>query len=410
MGAVGLASESTSQLAKGRAAVEPGIGRYCIVLGQRTTWPEMLSRALETEALGFDALFLVDHFYGLKDLDDPTHEAYTMLGALAPFTQRIRLGVMVAGNTYRNPAFLLKQAITVDHISGGRVDFGVGAGWVEREHEAYGWEFPSAKGRVDRFEEALEIWDALQRNERTTYEGEHYQLIDAPFQPKSLQGRLPLLIGGSQPRMLRLTARFADIWNITGTPEDAKAGNVRMDEGCRAVGRDPQSLVRTVSPSINLLESVDAFADGVAAYHEAGVRDIYLPWPRIEAEVPVLRKVARDVLPGLRGTVTHASVGVASRKRIDSASPDVVRAVLTSFDDGIERRILNWLIDHPDVRFNGADLQATLGVNTHQEVTRAVAALGERFANAGIARPWNEAQRGYLISAEHADVLRALRP
>ena len=112
--------------------------RYSIVLGQRMSWPDLLARARETESLGFDGLFLVDHFYGLFDLDHPTHEAYTMLAALAPFTQSIRLGVMVAGNTYRNPAFLLKQAITVDHISGGRVDFGVGAGWVEREHEAYG--------------------------------------------------------------------------------------------------------------------------------------------------------------------------------------------------------------------------------------------------------------------------------
>ena len=120
--------------------------RYSIVLGQRMSWPDLLARARETESLGFDGLFLVDHFYGLFDLDQPTHEAYTMLAAVAPFTQSIRLGVMVAGNTYRNPAFLLKQAITVDHISGGRVDFGVGAGWVEREHEAYGFDFPVGQG------------------------------------------------------------------------------------------------------------------------------------------------------------------------------------------------------------------------------------------------------------------------
>jgi alkanesulfonate monooxygenase SsuD/methylene tetrahydromethanopterin reductase-like flavin-dependent oxidoreductase (luciferase family) len=388
--------------------VEPGTGRYCIVLGQRVTWPEMLSRALETEALGFDALFLVDHFYGLKDLDDPTHEAYTMLGALAPFTQRIRLGVMVAGNTYRNPAFLLKQAITVDHISRGRVDFGVGAGWVEREHEAYGWEFPSAKGRVDRFEEALEIWEALQRNERTTFEGNHYQLIDAPFQPKSVQGRLPLLIGGSQPRMLRLTARYADMWNITGTPEVAKAGNERMDAACLAVGRDPLSLVRTVSPSINLLASVDAFAEGVAEYHEAGVRDIYLPWPRVEEEVPVLRQVARELLPIIRGAAASTSVDQVTRTNIHSASPETLREIVASIPDGIQRRILDWLIEHPDERVDGSALKTALGIDEHCEVTRAVAALGERFTGAGIARPWNEAQLGYLLSAEYATLLRAV--
>src|SRR3712207_8112296 len=105
---------------------------------------------------------------------DPTHEAYTMLAALAPFTQRLRLGVMVCGNTYRNPALLLKQAVTVDHVSGGRLDFGVGAGWLEREHEAYGFPFPSAADRVAMFAEALDVWDLLQREEHTTYDGRCY--------------------------------------------------------------------------------------------------------------------------------------------------------------------------------------------------------------------------------------------
>lgn len=391
------------------SAVEQGEARYCIVLGQRMTWPEMLSRALETEALGFDGLFLVDHFYGLKDLDDPTHEAYTMLAALAPFTRRMRLGVMVAGNTYRNPAFLLKQAITVDHISGGRVDFGVGAGWVEREHEAYGWEFPPARVRVDRFEEALTIWQALQQNERTNFDGNHYQLIDAPFQPKSLQGRLPLLVGGSQPRMLKLTARFADMWNMTGTPDEAKAGNTRLDDACRSVGRDPGSLIRTVSPSLNLLASVDAFIDGVAAYHDAGMRDIYMPWPRVEAEVPVLRQVARDVLPTLRGGRIHSN-RAGARVDLLSARSDDVRAVLEAIDDRTERALLDWLVDHPEERFDGAALRASLSLEAHRDVTRAAAKLGERFTSAGIARPWNEAQRGYLMTAEQAGRLGALRP
>ena len=251
--------------------------RYSIVLGQRMSWPDLLARARETESLGFDGLFLVDHFYGLFDLDHPTHEAYTMLAALAPFTQSIRLGIMVAGNTYRNPAFLLKQAITVDHISGGRVDFGVGAGWVEREHEAYGFDFPSAKERVDRFAEALEIWDSLQHKQRTTYDGVHYQLLDAPFQPKSLQpGGLPVLIGGSGPRMMRLIARHADIWNGIGTPEEVAELNKRIDEACAAEGRDPATLIRSVSPSINLLASPDAFRRGCRG----------LPRRRLPADLP----------------------------------------------------------------------------------------------------------------------------
>jgi F420-dependent oxidoreductase-like protein len=390
--------------------MEPGSGRYCIVLGQRMSWPDMLSRAIETESLGFDAFFVVDHFYGLKDLDDPTHEAYTMLGAIAPFTQRLRLGVMVAGNTYRNPAFLLKQAITVDHISGGRVDFGVGAGWVEREHEAYGWEFPSAKERVDRFAEALEIWEALQANERTSYDGTYYKLVDAPFQPKSLQQpRLPLLIGGSGPRMLRLTARHADVWNVVGTPEETKAANERMDEACRAVGRDPNTLVRSVSTSINLLASVDAFVEGVAAYHAAGIQDIYLPWPRVEAEVPVLRAVARDVLPGLRGSTVSATVTPQGRRPISESDMDRLRAISQSITDPNQCRLLDWLINHPDQQFNGEALQSAVGIAHHRDVTLALAAIGERFTEAGFARPWIEAQRGYLVSADNANHLRAAR-
>src|SRR5215204_2126693 len=347
----GLVEEASSQ------------GQFRIVLGQRASWPELLARTRETEALGFDGLFLVDHFYGLFDVMDPTHEAYTMLAALAPFTQSLRLGVLVCGNTYRNPAFLLKQAVTVDHISGGRVDFGVGAGWTEREHEAYGWPFPSARERVDRFAEALEIWDRLQLEERTTYAGQHYQIVDAPFEPKPLQRpRMPALIGGSGPRMLRLAARHADIWNAVGTPDEGGALNQRLDAACAEEGRDPASLVRTVSPRINLLESEEAFIDGVAAYRAAGFRDIYLPWPRTESELPVLRQVAREVIPAMRGQTPVEGPATESRRggdltTIDEA--DVTRAY-AAVRNGTPRRLLDFLIDHPDERFDGAALMRQL--------------------------------------------------
>src|SRR5688500_13141962 len=305
---------------------------------------------------------------------DPTHEAYTMLAALAPFTQRLRLGILVCGNTYRNPAFLLKQAVTVDHISGGRVDFGVGAGWTEREHEAYGWPFPSARERVDRFAEALEIWDRLQQEERSTYSGEHYQIVDAPFEPKPVQQpRMPMLIGGSGPRMLRLTARHADIWNAVGTPDEGGALNQRLDAACAAEGRNPASLVRTVSPRINLLASVDAFVDGVAAYREIGFRDIYLPWPRTESELPVLRQVAREVIPALRGRISPAErPATESRRRADLTAvveADVARAY-AAVRDGTPRRLLDFLIDHADERFDGATLMQRLEMGRHDEVAR----------------------------------------
>lgn len=386
-----------------------GAPQFRIVLGQRASWPELLARTRETETLGFDGLFLVDHFYGLFEVMDPTHEAYTMLAALAPFTQSMRLGVLVCGNTYRNPAFLLKQAVTVDHISGGRVDFGVGAGWTEREHEAYGWDYPSARERVDRFAEAIQIWDCLQQKERTTYEGAYYQIVDAPFEPKPLQQpRMPLLIGGSGPRMLRLAARHADIWNCVGGPEDAGAVNQRLDAACQAEGRDPASLVRTISPRINLLESAEAFADGVAAYRAAGFRDIYLPWPRTERELPVLREVAREVIPALRGEARASAVPfpedhlIADLTAIDAAT---ISRAYAAIRDGVPRRLLDFLIDHPDERFDAAALRERLVLERHDDVARGFAALAADLATHGIARVWSEAQAGYLLPAQQAATL-----
>jgi alkanesulfonate monooxygenase SsuD/methylene tetrahydromethanopterin reductase-like flavin-dependent oxidoreductase (luciferase family) len=336
-----------------------------------------------------------------------------MLAALAPFTQSLRLGVLVCGNTYRNPAFLLKQAVTVDHISGGRVDFGVGAGWTEREHEAYGWPFPSARERVDRFAEALEIWDRLQQEERTTYDGQHYQILDAPFEPKPLQRpRMPLLIGGSGPRMLRLTARHADIWNAVGTPDEGGELNQRLDAACDAEGRDPASLVRTVSPRINLLASVEAFVEGVAAYRAAGFRDIYLPWPRTESELPVLRQVARDVIPALRGeTLSPGEPATQSPRRDDLTAvdeADVARAH-AAVRDGTPRRLLDFLIDHPDERFDGTALMRQLELERHDDVARGFAALAADLAEQGLACPWNEAQAGYLLPAQSAALLAGAR-
>jgi F420-dependent oxidoreductase-like protein len=387
--------------------------QFRIVLGQRASWPDLLARTRETEELGFDGLFLVDHFYGLFDVMEPTHEAYTMLAALAPFTQRLRLGVLVCGNTYRNPAFLLKQAVTVDHISSGRVDFGVGAGWVEREHEAYGWAYPPARERVDRFAEALEIWDRLQRQERTTYQGTHYQLVDAPFSPKPLQlPRLPLLIGGSGPRMLRLAARHADLWNAIGTPAEAAAQNQRLDAACIAEGRDPATLTRTVSPRLNLLESVDAFVAGVAAYHAAGFPHIYLPWPRTERELPVLRQVAREVIPTLRGTAAAPVASADGRRRLaDLGAVDAatVTRAYAAVRAGTPRRLLDLLIDHPDERFDGETLRQRLALPRHDEVALGFAAVAADLAAHGLARPWNEAQAGYLLPASGAAVLAQVR-
>jgi alkanesulfonate monooxygenase SsuD/methylene tetrahydromethanopterin reductase-like flavin-dependent oxidoreductase (luciferase family) len=274
--------------------------RFGIVVAQRGTWPELAARAREVEDLGFDVLNVVDHFYGGFDVTDPCHEAYTILAGMATVTNRVRLGVMVGGNTYRNPAFHLKQAVAVDHLSNGRVEFGVGAGWLEREHEAYSFPFPSAGDRVSQFAEALEIWELLQRNERTTYEGRYYQLIDAPFEPKPIQDRLPFVIGGSKPRMMKLAAKYADIWNAIGTPVDLKTANADFDTVCATVGRDPASVMRSVCPRLDMWTSLDAFAQHITDYRNVGFTDFQIPWPRTPEQHQVLRQVGQTLLPKLR--------------------------------------------------------------------------------------------------------------
>ncbi len=163
------------------------------------------------------------------------------------------------------------------------------------------WEFPSARERVNRFAEALEIWDLLQSRDRTTYDGRYYQILDAPFEPKSLQTpRLPVLIGASAPRMLRLTARHADNWNARGTPAEAGAGNRDLDRLCAEIGRDPAAISRSISTGLALYESPQTFAATIAAYRAEGFTDFRIPWPRTDADYATFVRASEEVIPKLR--------------------------------------------------------------------------------------------------------------
>jgi hypothetical protein len=212
--------------------------------------------------------------------------------------------------------------------------------------------------------------------------------------------------------MLRLAARHADIWNAVGTPDEGGALNQRLDAACAEEGRDPATLVRTVSPRLNLLASVEAFADGVAAYRAAGFRDIYLPWPRTESEVPILRQVAREVLPALRGgTLSAQEPATLTPRRDDLTSVDevdVARAY-AAVHDGTPRRLLDFLIDHPDERFDGAALMRQLELQRHDEVASGFAALAADLTEYGVTRPWKEAQAGYMLPSQPAVVLARAR-
>lgn len=276
--------------------------RVGLVVGQRDNWQELVRRARLVEDLGLDSIWVVDHFFGGSDELGDTHEAYTVLAGLAMATNRVRMGVMVAGNTYRNPVVLLKQAVTVDHISNGRVDFGIGAGWWEREHEAFSYVFPSAGDRVSMFEEALEAIDSFQRNERTNLAGKFYQYVNAPFEPKPIQRpTMPMLIGAGGPRMLGITARYASIWNTRSPLDDAKAKSELLDEKCRDIGRDPGEIMRSVWPFQSQLGSVETLRNYIESFRAEGFDDFLFGWPTDDDEMAVLEEAAQTIIPEMRG-------------------------------------------------------------------------------------------------------------
>jgi hypothetical protein len=165
--------------------------------------------------------------------------------------------------------------------------------------------------------------------------------------------------------------------------------------------------VRSVSPSINLLASVEAFVDGARAFHSAGIRDIYLPWPRVEEEVPVLRAVAREALPLLRGAEPGLNRPPTRTRTVLEVDDVTLRNIIAGATTD-QRRLLSWLAEHPDERFDGQTLQRALDMHQHRDVTLGMAALGKSFRDAGVTQPWSEAQRGYLMAAEAADRLHAV--
>jgi alkanesulfonate monooxygenase SsuD/methylene tetrahydromethanopterin reductase-like flavin-dependent oxidoreductase (luciferase family) len=269
--------------------------RFGIWTSQSKPWSETLAEWQLIERLGFDCAGIVDHFMPTGgDLDGWFHEGWTMLAALAALVPRIRLSILVTGNTYRNPALLAKEAVTIDHVSGGRLDLGIGAGWYAREHDAYGWELHSPGERVDMLDEALEVIRSLLNERRTSYAGRYYQLDDAPFQPKPVQARLPIMIGAQKTRMLALVAKHADIWNLNHNPAAMREFGVTLRRACEAIGRDPAEIRWSAFAMAGDLgrdpfDSLDDFRFVTEDYLDAGATEIYYRMP----ETPR----GRDVLP-----------------------------------------------------------------------------------------------------------------
>jgi F420-dependent oxidoreductase-like protein len=266
---------------------------------QMTTYEDMLRVWQEADEIpSIEHAWLFDHFMPIGNYDPsgPCLEGWTLLTAYAALTKRLRVGLMVTGNTYRHPAVLANMAATIDIISNGRLDFGIGAGWNEMEHNAYGIPLYTPGERIRRMGEACELIRLMWTEKAPDFNGKYYQLKAAYCEPKPIQKPYPpITIGGSGEQLtLRMVARYADIWNfVGGPPDELRRKRAILDEHCAVVGRDPNAIETSVQPIVvyNDMENTRAQVRG---YIEAGATHIILnlrsPYPqgivqRVDTEV-----------------------------------------------------------------------------------------------------------------------------
>ncbi len=274
--------------------------RFGLKLSGQDTTIEALRRVWRiADEGGFDHVWDFDHLapIGGGGPDRPIYEGWTLQAAMAEATRRTRIGCLVTGNTYRNPALLAKSAVTVDHLSGGRLEFGIGAAWAEIEHEMYGIE--GLDHRVGRLSESLQIIKSLWTEERTNFDGRYYRFQDAIANPKPIQKpHPPIWIGASGPSTLRLVARHANVWNIAGgDPDRVKELTPMLEEACASVGRDPSEIRRSIQFDWDGQDRAQLL-ELSAGYLEQGVTEqvVYLRGDQPEA---LAEKIAES-LPELR--------------------------------------------------------------------------------------------------------------
>jgi F420-dependent oxidoreductase-like protein len=261
-------------------------------------WPSVLGLWRHAEATGWDAACVTDHFMpNTPDRVGDSLECWTTLAALGALVPRLRVGTIVVGNTYRNPALVAKMAATVDVVSGGRLLFGLGAGWQENEHEAYGFPFGTVRERLERLDEACQVIRLLWTQDKTTYEGRYYRLKDAPLMPKPLQRPHPELMvgGGGEKVTLKIVARHADHWNVWGGPETLTRKGKILDDYCAELGRDPRTLRRSANMALLITDDREEIARLVTTvsrrmgYPEPFVRDLVLAGPVSEVRDKLAR-------------------------------------------------------------------------------------------------------------------------
>lgn len=293
--------------------------RFSVLVLPNVPWPELLRRCRHVEALGFDSVGLADHLVDWAGGKGPWFELWSQLSAIAQATTRIRLTTLVAQIPLRNPALLALQALTADHISGGRLDVGLGIGLeIDPSYRMMGIENWTARQRVDRFGEYVEIVDRLMSQEETTFAGRYYKVDAAALRPRPVQSpRPPIMIAAMGPRMLGHAARHADIWNSISFAKtfeaqlDETRGRIAaIDARCAAIGRDPATLrrsylmfdptARSSGGKIKYYESEETCRQMVEQVVALGVPEIAFYYPMLEEQVPMFERIARNVLPALK--------------------------------------------------------------------------------------------------------------
>jgi F420-dependent oxidoreductase-like protein len=261
--------------------------RFSIWPSPAQSWDDIHEIAAHCERTGWDGVYFADHFMpnsqGPQPLDGDTLECWSIIAALAAAIPRVRLAPLVTSVTYRHPAVLANIAAAVDQVSHGRLTLGVGAGWQENEHAAYGIPLGTVRERMDRFTEAVQILRSLLSQPRTTFSGDYFQLQDAPCQPGPVQDRLPLLIGGGgERRTLRIAAQYADEWNAWTTPDVLAHKLSVLREHCEEIGRDPAEIHVSTQALLYLSTNKQWLED---KRQEAGLRPAIIGTPEEVAEI-----------------------------------------------------------------------------------------------------------------------------
>jgi F420-dependent oxidoreductase-like protein len=255
--------------------------------------------ATTAEEHGFDSVWVMDHLYQIEMVgpkEDPMLEAYTLLAGIAARTRTARLGTMVTGVTYRNPALLAKIVTTLDVVSSGRAILGIGAAWNDDEHAGYGYDFPPAGERLDRLEEALQICRAMFTEPAPSFEGRHYRINSVLNNPKPVRGRIPVLIGGGgEKRTLKLVALYGDACNLFGDPDAVRHKLDVLERHCADVGRDPAEITKTILLTV---QDPGAAQAKVGAFRAVGVDGVVVNM-RDVADLTALAKVGESMREAL---------------------------------------------------------------------------------------------------------------